>query len=207
MLAEGNVPSGPLGLGYNVGLGNGRAGNIARPGDSGDINNNRAWVANLFARPAALNGLQIGGSLYGDLITPPLPGNPNFRELISTAHVVWTKENPEVLAEFAHVRHRNVLTENVFNSNAAYVQIAYRLPGEGHKWKPYYRFEWSNISPSDPLFTGDNSVAVRPLTGSTFGVRYDITNLAAFKGEYRHTTRKPDDPHVNGLFFQTSFTF
>src|ERR1700687_2573203 len=209
MLAEGNIPSGPLGLGYEVGLGNGRAGTISRAGDAGDVNSNRAWVANLFARPAALNGLQIGGSLFGDLITSPgvSPGNPNFRELISTAHVVWTKESPEFLAEFAHVRHRNVLTENVFNSNSAYVQIAYRLPGEGHKWKPYYRFEWSNISPSDPLFVGDNSVAVRPLTGSTFGVRYDITNLAAFKGEYRHITRKPNDPHVNGLFFQTSFTF
>lgn len=211
MQAEGNVPSGPLGLGYNAGVGNGRAGNIARPGDSGDVNNNRAWFVNLFSRPTAFNSLQVGGSLYGDLISPNpgvAPGNPNFRELISTAHIVWTKESPEFLAEFAHVRHRNALTQNVFHSNAAYVQIAYRLPGEGHKWKPYYRFEWSNISPSDPLFTlSDNSVAVRDLTGSTFGVRYDITNLAAFKGEYRHTTRKPSDPHVNGLFFQTSFTF
>lgn len=211
MLAEGTVPSGPLGLGYNVGLGNGRAANIARPGDNGDVNNNRAWVANLFARPVALNGLQIGGSLYGDLITPAngtLPGNPSFRELISTAHLVWTKESPEFLAEFAHVRHRSTLTQNTFNSSSAYVQIAYRLPGEGRKWKPYYRFEWSNISPSDPLFTvSDNTGAVRPLTGSTVGVRYDITNLAAFKGEYRHTTRTPNDPHVNGLFFQTSFTF
>ncbi len=210
MQAEGTVPSGPLGLAYNVGLGNGRAGSIARAGDNGDINNNRAWVANLYSQPAALRGLQIGGSLYGDLITPapPVAGNAAFRELISTAHVVWAKENPEFLAEFAHVRHRNMFTQNVFNSNAAYVQIAYRFPGEAHKWKPYYRFEWSNISPSDPLFSVvDNTVAVRPLTGSTFGVRYDITNLAAFKGEYRHTTRKPTDPRVNGLFFQTSFTF
>jgi len=39
------------------------------------------------------------------------------------------------------------------------------------------------------------------------GIRYDITNLAAFKGEYRHTVRTVTDPTVNGLFFQTSFTF
>lgn len=219
MLAEGNIPSGPLGLGYNVGLGNGRGGgiggSIARAGDAGDVNNNRAWVANLFARPAALNGLQVGGALYGDLVTPPpvsaLPGNPTFRELISTAHIVWTRESPEFLAEFAHVRHRNMPTQNIFNNNAAYVQIAYRLPGEGRKWKPYYRFEWSNISPSDPLFnvafSPTDTTMVRPLTGSTFGVRYDITNLAAFKGEYRRIMRKPTDPDVNGLFFQTSFTF
>ena len=211
MLAEGSIPSGPLGLGYNAGLGNGRAGNIARPGDSGDVNNNRAWVASVFSRPAALNGLQVGGAVYGDLISPvpELTGNPQFRELITSAHIVWTKETPEFLAEFAHVRHRNAFTQTEFNSDAAYVQVAYRLPGEAGKWKPYYRFEWSNINPNDPLFTIASQPApmVNDLTGSTVGVRYDITNLAAFKAEYRHTARKVTEPVVNGFFFQTCFTF
>jgi hypothetical protein len=211
MQAEGNIPSGPIGLGYNAGLGNGRSGNIARGGDSGDVNNNRAWVVNLFARPAALNGLQVGGAVYGDLITvsPALTGNPQFRELITSASVLWTKETPEFLAEFAHVRHRNTLTQQEFNSSSAYVQIAYRLPGEAHKWKPYYRFEWSNINPSDPLFTTTSQPAptVTDLTGSTVGVRYDITNFAAFKAEYRHTARRATDPVVNGVFLQTCFTF
>jgi hypothetical protein len=211
MLAEGKIPSGPLGLGYNAGLGNGRSGNIARAGDSGDVNNNRAWVVNVFSRPAGLNGLQVGGAAYGDLISPlpQLTGNPQFRELITSAHIVWTKETPEFLAEFAHVRHRNTLTQAEFNSDAAYLQVAYRLPGEARKWKPYYRFEWSNINPSDPLFSVGSQPAplVNDLTGSTVGVRYDITSLAAFKGEYRHTVRKVTDPIVNGFFFQTSFTF
>jgi len=211
MLAEGKIPSGPLGLGYNAGLGNGRSGNIARAGDSGDVNNNRAWVVNIFSRPAGLNGLQVGGAAYGDLISPlpQLTGNPQFRELITSAHIVWTKETPEFLAEFAHVRHRNTLTQAEFNSDAAYLQVAYRLPGEARKWKPYYRFEWSNINPSDPLFSVGSQPAplVNDLTGSTVGVRYDITSLAAFKGEYRHTVRKVTDPIVNGFFFQTSFTF
>ncbi len=211
MQAEGNIPSGPLGLGYTVGLGNGRSGNIARPGDGGDVNNNRAWVANLFARPAALNGLQVGGAIYGDLATPSpaLAGTPQFRELITSAHVVWTKETPEFLAEYAHVRHRNILTLQEFNNSSAYVQVAYRLPGEARKWKPYYRFEWSNINPSDPLFTTATQLApiVNDLTGSTVGVRYDITNLAAFKAEYRHSSRRATDPVINGFFLQTSFTF
>jgi hypothetical protein len=211
MLAEGNIPSGPFGLGYNAGLGNGRSGNIARAGDSGDVNNNRAWVVSLFSRPGALNGLQVGGAAYGDLITPSpaLTGVPQFRELITSAHIVWTKETPEFLAEFAHVRHRNILTQNDFNSSAAYVQVAYRLPGEASKWKPYFRYEWSNINPSDPLFTVSSQPAapVMDLTGSTVGIRYDITSLAAFKGEYRHTERKFSQPIVNGFFLQTSFTF
>ena len=210
MLAEGIVPSGPLGLGYNVGVGNGRAGSIARAGDSGDINNGRAVVASVFSRPVALNGLQVGGAIYHDEITPSpaLPGNPSFRELITSAHIVWTRGAPEFLSEFAHVRHESVLTQNVFNSQAAYVQFGYRLPGPVRKWKPYYRFEWSNISPSDPLFTvSDPTVAVRNLLGSTVGARYDIVNLAAFKVEYRRTARNPTNPIVNGLFLQTSFTF
>jgi hypothetical protein len=48
---------------------------------------------------------------------------------------------------------------------------------------------------------------VNDLTGSTVGVRYDITNFAAFKGEYRHTVRRATDPVVNGFFLQTCFTF
>src|ERR1700730_11135298 len=62
--AEGNIPSGGLGLGYNLGLGNGRNSMFSRAGDSGDINDNRAWVANLFARPTRLYGLEVGGSYY-----------------------------------------------------------------------------------------------------------------------------------------------
>src|SRR5205807_5299788 len=158
----------------------------------------------------AWNGLQVGGAVYGDEVSPlpGLPGNPHFGERITSAHIVWTKEHPEFLAEFAHVRHENKLTNNVFNSQAAYVQLAYRLPSMARKWKPYYRFEWSNISPSDPLFTvSDLTVAVRDLVGSTVGVRYDIINLAAFKFEYRHTKRTLADPIVNGLFLQTAFTF
>jgi hypothetical protein len=213
MQAEGNIPSGPLGLGYTAGLGNGRSGNIARPGDGGDVNNSRAWVVNLFARPAALNGLQVGGAVYGDLASPSpaLTGNPQFRELITSAHIVLTKETPEFLAEFAHVRHRNTVTQQEFNSSSAYAQVAYRLPGEARKWKPYYRFEWSNINPSDPLFSVGAALQPAPvvndLTGSTVGVRYDITNFAAFKGEYRHTARRATDPVVNGFFLQTCFTF
>src|SRR3989440_9291702 len=46
--AEGNIPSGGLGLGYNVGLGNGRSSILSKAGDNGDSNDNRAWVASVF---------------------------------------------------------------------------------------------------------------------------------------------------------------
>ena len=198
--AEGNIPSGGLGLGYNVGLGNGRSSILSKAGDNGDSNDNRAWVASVFARPARLYGLQFGGAVYRDKLTPE-PGR-NFDELITSAHLVWTKEHPEFLSEFANVHHRDVLTSNTYNSQAFYIQLAYRLPWQENKWKPYYRFEYIHKPESDPVF-----LDVSDLVGSTVGVRYDITNYAAFKGEYRNSRIGKDEPRVNGGFFQTAFTF
>ena len=198
--AEGNIPSGGLGLGYNVGLGNGRSSFLSKSGDSGDSNDNRAWVAEVFARPARFYGLQVGASIYRDKLTPQ-PGQ-NFGEWISSAHVVWTKEKPEFLAEFANVHHRDVLTANTWDSQAFYIQAAYRLPWQQNKWKPYYRFEYIHKPETDPTL-----VDVLDLSGSTLGVRYDITNYAAFKGEYRNSRHGVNQPRVNGLFFQTAFTF
>src|SRR5882762_5973554 len=103
--AEGNIPSGGLGLGYNVGLGNGRSSLLSKSGDSGDSNDNRSWVANVYARPSRFYGLQVGASVYRDKLTPQ-PGQ-NFGEWITAADIVWTKEKPEFLAEYANVHHRD----------------------------------------------------------------------------------------------------
>ena len=208
--SEGNIPSGWMGLGYNVGVGNGRAALIARPGDPGDVNNNRAWLVNLFSRPTGLHGLQFGGSLYRDLVSPSpaLPGNPQFGEWIATAHLVWTRETPEFLAEFANVRHRNQLTQATYTSQGGYVQLAYRLPWHEKKWKPYYRFDFINTPIGEPLFsTGDPNTVVKDFRGSTAGLRYDISDFVALKGEYRNGKKGPGDPRIEGVFMQTSFTF
>src|SRR5437867_1325100 len=194
LLAEGNIPSGGLGLGYNVGLGNGRSSILSKAGDSGDVNDNRAWVATVFARPTRIYGLQFGASVYCDKLTPQL--GQNFDETITSAHLVYTKEHPEFLSEFANSHHREVLTGRTFNSQAFYVQLAYRLPWQDEKWKPYYRFEYIHKPESDPVFTG-----VSDLVGSTLGVRYDITNYAAFKGEYRSTRLGVGEPRSNAAFF------
>ncbi len=198
--AEGNIPSGGLGLGYSVGLGNGRSAFLSKSGDSGDANDNRSWVAAVFARPARFYGLQFGASVYRDKLTPQSGGN--FREWITSAHVVWTKEKPEFLAEYANILHRDILTSNTYDSQAFYVQLAYRLPWQENKWKPYYRFEYIHKPETDPTL-----VDVLDLSGSTLGVRYDITNYAAFKGEYRNSRHGVNQPRVNGAFFQTAFTF
>ena len=203
LLAEGNIPSGGVGLAYNVGVGNGRSSPISRPGDTGDINNNRAWVANIFSRPAKLYGLQMGVSLYRDKITLPVtgPSGNEFREWISAAHLVWTKESPEFLAEIANVNHRSILTNAVTNNTAYYVQVGYRLPWLEKSLKPYYRFEHTHTPLSEQV------LANLDLVQSIVGMRYDISNYAAFKSEYRNFKRLPGEPRVNGVFLQTDFTF
>lgn len=203
-LAEGNIPSGGAGLAYSVGVGNGRGQIISRPGDAGDNNSNRAWVADIFARPVKLYGLQFGASVYRDKIS--LGGGNDFREWIASAHLVWTKGDPEFLAEFANVNHRSILTNKVANSDAFYVQLGYRMPGLEKKLKPYYRFEYIHTPKSEGVFPNLN------LVESIVGLRYDISTYAAFKSEYRHASRQSlatptFNGIVNGLFLQTSFTF
>jgi hypothetical protein len=204
-LAEGNIPSGPVGLGYNIGVGNGRGSVISRPGDAGDINNNRSWVVKLFSRPVKANGLELGGSFYRDKIT--LPTGPEYREWIANAYLVWTKGAPEFLTEFFNVNHRNIQTNAVANSDAMYAQFAYRLPWFERTLKPYYRFEYTHMPLSEQVFTHE------PQVESIVGLRYDISTFAAFKVEYRYMASTPAQggnpaiPAINGIFFQTAFTF
>jgi len=204
-LAEGSIPSGGLGLGYNVGVGNGRGSLIERPGDAGDVNNNRAWVAKLFARPAKPYGLEVGGSFYRDKIT--LPGGPEYREWIASAYLTWTKGAPEFLTEFENVNHRSISTNQVANSDAFYTQFGYRLPWLERPLKPYYRFEYTHMPLSEQVF------AYQPRVESIAGLRWDISNFAAFKLEYRHLASypaqgvNPAQPAENAGFVQTAFTF
>jgi hypothetical protein len=198
-LAEGALPAGGLNLNYNVGVGNGRGAIISRAGDFGDVNNNRAWLVNLFVRPDKVYPLQVGGSVYRDLVTP-VAGLPT-REWIQSAHIVWHKETPEFLAEFANVHHQPVAGGVASNSQAFYIQTAYRLPWNQRLWKPYYRFDYMHIPRADALFR-----ALPSFHSSTAGVRYDISSFAAFKLEYRRYSRR-GLPQINGAFSQISFTF
>ena len=115
------------------------------------------------------------------------------------AYVALTRETPEVIAEFSHVRHHDQTSNLDYNSHAFYVQVASRLPN-APKWKPYARFERLKGDADDPVFGALDS------TISTAGVRYELTDLAALKGEYRHTKRI-GEPYVNGVYAQVAFTF
>ena len=203
--AEGSIPSGGLGLGYSLALGNGRSSNFSKAGDSGDVNNNRAWLAKLSAQPSRLYGLELGGSYYHDELTPQ--HGVNFREWIAGGYVTWTRGRPELLAEYENVHHTSLQTSQTFNTTGYYAQVAYRLSWQENKWKPYYRFEYIHRPPQEPVWDSTGTPLVEDLVGSTVGVRWDITNFACFKGEYRRFRQATGIPSVNGAFFQSAFTF
>jgi hypothetical protein len=198
-LVEGSTGAGGLNLNYSAGTGNGRGSVWSRGGDFGDINNNKAWLASGFIRPDAFYGLQVGGAIYRDKLTQP--GTPEVREWIQSAHVVWDRENPELIAEFTNVRHQPASGGVVSNSQSYYAQLAWRLNAWGRKFKPYYRYEYIHIPKSDFAFQ-----TVPDLNGSTLGIRYDLTAFSALKFEYRRLKRS-NMPWFNGLVMQTSFAF
>ena len=199
-LVEGGVPASGWNVNYQVGIGNGRGNVISRGGDAGDNNARPAYVVNVFAKPDQVFGLQVGGSMYIDRVS--LAGRPEFDERITAAHLAWQREDPEVIAEVAHIRHEQVGTTLATSNVAYYVQAAYRLPGNGHLWKPYFRFEHLDIDAADPVFVG-----VPRLDGSTIGVRYDLSTYAAVKTEARIRQRAADAPRSTGWFLQICFTF
>jgi hypothetical protein len=199
-LVEGALPAGGWNLNYQAGIGNGRGNVISRGGDAGDNNNRPAWLVNVFTRPDRAFGLELGGSLYVDRISTA--GLPEFDERITAAHAVWRREDPEIIAEIADVRHQQVGGSLTASSLAYYVQTAYRLPSSGRLWKPYYRFEHIDIDAADPVFAG-----VPNLVGSTLGVRYDVSTYVAIKSEVRVRRRVSDQPSTSGLFVQVCFTF
>lgn len=199
-LVEGSTAARGWNVNYKAGFGNGRAEAISRGGDAGDVNGNRAWLVNLFSKPDRVFGLEIGGAIYGDQIT--LADDREFDERIVSAHVAWQREDPELIAEFAAVRHDEVGTANPMWSRAFYIQAAYRLPQFNGLWKPYYRFEHVGVDERDVTYA-----SVQPIDDSTFGIRFDASPFAAIKGEFRTWRRGQGSVRNNGGFFQVCFTF
>jgi hypothetical protein len=207
LLAQGTVPgTGSLNLQYDAGIGNGRGADIAEPGNAGDINNNKAWLATVYAEPTWAYQWEFGGSFYRDKIGPATGIVGNYGESIETARLVYTSEKPEFISEFANIQHTRIGAPGSWDSQAGYVQLAYRLPWAKAQWKPYYRFEYIHVPLSDPVFNPPGN-PVPSLTGSIFGVRYDFSQYAAYKIEYRIARRTAGQPLIQGLFMQTALVF
>lgn len=178
-LAEGTWSGRALTLTYEAGVGNGRGTLIARPDDAGDANGEPAAVFGARLRPGFARGLQIGGSVYLDRVTTEVAAAD---ERILSVHSVWDSGAPEVIAEYARVKH-DVEGAGTAISEGFYFQAGYRLPGVS-TLKPYGRWERLEVDELDAVFAD-----VADYDAVIAGIRWDFETLAALKAEGRRERR------------------
>ena len=195
-MAEGQLRAGPATFSYELGVGNGRGSIITRAGDAGDVNRSRASLAALRVRPFD-NGLQLGGSVYFDRVATSVEA---FDERISSVHVVWDRGAPELIAEYAQVRHDPRAGGAALTSSGWYAHAGWRLPGALDRFKPYARFERLDVDALDTTFASD----VPDYRAAIGGLRYDFDPMATLKAEYRRERWRGGE-FVNGLYLQVAF--
>jgi hypothetical protein len=211
---NGALPSKGLGLHYVAEVGNGRT--SRSPLNEAvqnriDENNRKSVNFAMFVRPERWRGLQAGVSYYMDRLTPdpgtlfqnpadPFPADvaarPRIDERIPAAYVVYQTGRFEFLNEALLIQH-NLNGYRTFNTPGFYSQISQRWG----QVRPYFRYQYVNANPYEPVF-GD--VGLRQ--GPTTGLRFDITESAAFKAEYDRIMLRGFNA-TNGLATQVSFAF
>src|SRR5467141_3369970 len=198
LTASGRIPSGSLGLHYIAEIGNGRT--SRSPLDEAvqnvrDENSRKAFNLAVFARPAAVSGLQTGFSFYRDLLAPL--NSPRISETIFAAHAVYAGLSFEWLNEALLIRHAPQGTSRVFDTPVFYTQISKRFGS----YRPYVRYQYVNASQSEPVFS---DVGLR--RGPSVGLRYDLSDFVALKLQYDYTARGRDQA-IHALALQAGFTF
>jgi hypothetical protein len=143
------------------------------------------------------NGLQLGGSIYVDRMEG---ATQSFDERITSAHVVWDRGGPEIVAEYARTRHDPTAGGSVFTSEGWYAHAGWRLPGALYRFMPYARMERLDGDALDPAF----SPVLDDYRAALGGLRYDFDNFATIKAEYRRE-RFGSASSVNGLYMQVAF--
>lgn len=194
--ATGRVPRAPWGMRYVAEVGNGRASRtpLDQPVQtSSDENNRKAFNLGLFVRPNSARGLQAGFSVYRDRLTP-LNAAP-VGQTIGAGYVVYQNARYESLNEFVLMRLDS--GGRVFNTPAFYTQISRQFGNA----RPFFRYQYVNVPRDNPLFAD-----VGRRNGPAFGLRYDLTDYAAFKTQYESTSRR-SKKRLDELRMQLAFTF
>lgn len=195
-MVEGNLREAPVH--YAVGIGNGRAADIAGAGDAGDVNGTRAFIASASLRPRNLFGMRLGGAVYVDRISV---GGVEFAdEIITSAHAVWHRGRIDAAAEFINVSHEPVGGGTSRGSPSYYVHVGYQLAGAARALQPYVRYENMDIDEADPVFTG----LLADYEAVVAGLRFDFSDLAALKAEYR-SEELAGSARTDAYYLQASF--
>ena len=197
--ASGLIPSGRWGLHYVAEVGNGRASRSPITDEPVqnviDEQNHKAYNVALFARPEAIRGLQVGFSVYRDLLAPV--NLPKVTESILAVHAVLVRPSFEWLNEALLIRHTRHGSSRIFDTPGFYTQISKQFGS----YRPYVRYQYVNSSDTEPVFP---DVGLRQ--GPSVGLRYDASESVALKLQYDYTALRRQAA-VNALVLQIGFTF
>jgi hypothetical protein len=164
-----------------------------------DRNDGKAVNALVALAPVAVKGLEFGAAAWLDHIpgNPDVPGREGeIREHIFGGYATLLRSDVELLAEVAHVQHRDEMTGGEFGTLGLYVQGSWKIG----RWRPYYRFDKVDVADGDPFF------APKDVSTHTFGLRYDPMPWVALKSEY-HFSRPRGEEDIHSVRFQAAFTF
>lgn len=204
--ASGEIPSGALGLHYIAEAGNGRAPNPSEPVQNFvDLNHHISLDFNIFARPEAAPGFQVGFSAYRDVLSPI--NSARVGETILDTYAVFTRSKFEWLNEGLLIRHAPEGLPHVFNTPGFYTQVS---EGIG-PFRPYFRYQYVNAPDNEPIFLPAYGVPVGLQYGPSIGVRYDFSESVATKLQYDYTdmrrVRGITQPAISQLGVQLTFAF
>lgn len=186
---------------YDLGIANGRGKTITKIQNAQDKNDSKAFNARLQATPDFIPGLKIGVSSYMDKIpanSSSAARNGEIDELIVAGHIVYFKDNIELLTEALRLNHDDEVSHKDYDTFGFYLQGAYQFD----KWKPYYRFDFVDYGDGDPYYTPNDI----DISKHTLGIRWDPITWNSIKLEYSYSERDDaDDRH--GIAAQSAFTF
>jgi hypothetical protein len=205
--ASGGIPSGKLGLHYIAEVGNGRG---PMPGAQSvqnfvDNNHHKSIDFSFFSRPDAIPGLQVGLSVYRDVLSPHF--STRVGETILDTYAVLARSTFEWLNEALLIRHARQGLPRVFNTPGFYTQISERLGS----FRPYFRYQYVNAPDNEPIFLPAYNISVGLQHGPSFGLRYDAGESVAFKLQYDYTSLRRQQTitqqSISQLTLQLGFAF
>lgn len=194
--ARGSFTTPALRLEYSAEVGNGRS---SLP-DTGvqniqDHNQGKAVNLALAVMPNASANLRMGVSLYRDTHTPL--DAPSRTESIVAGYVVYTNSAFELLNEAIAMRLSGGQAASSTTSPAFYSQVS---RGFG-PWRPYARVEYVKV----PVGLTPGVPSGRRTLGLV-GIRFDFSEMAALKLEYRRHESSLTG-NGNGVAANASFAF
>jgi hypothetical protein len=189
---------GAVGLSYAAGVGNGRGEIPDRVQVASDANGSKAVVASIGVVLQAIPGLELSVSGYFDRIPAP---SGDLRERDFTISTSYLAGGIELRAEWGRMDHKPIDGSGTYRTTGWYVLLGKSLPGQLERVRPFFVVDRLRVPSDEDFFEGASSESAWEA-----GVRWDIQDWVAAKGDYR--SQQVGDRDREGLVrFQLAVSF